>query len=78
MKNSEMKNTAFTMTFTPIAISIFCGVLLAVNDAIPVVPGWPLWGLLLVSMVVALVVITSLLLIGLVQWFMQYMNKPAV
>ena len=73
-----MKNTAFKIAFTPVAISMICGILLAVNSVIHVLPAWPIWGLVIVSTTVAVFTVGSVLVIGVAQWLMQYVNKQTV
>jgi len=70
------------MTFVPVAISIICGVLITVNQAVPVLPNWPIWRVLVISTIVACCVIGAVLVAGFVQWLLQrleqHVNKPAV
>ena len=73
-----MKVKVFELTFIPVAISMFCGLLIAVNEAIPVLPVWPIWGLFIVSTIAAFIVISSVLTIGFVQWIMQRMSRHAI
>lgn len=73
-----MKVKVFELTFIPVAISMFCGLLIAVNEAIPELPVWPIWGLFVVSTIAAFIVISSVLTIGLVQWIMQRMSRHVI
>ena len=66
-----MKNTAFEITFIPVAISIICGILITINEAAPLLPAWIIWGILIVSTIAAFLLIASVLSVGLVQWFTQ-------
>jgi len=52
-----MMAKVFEITFTPVAISIICGILITVNHAVPIVPIWPIWGMLIISTIVAFGVI---------------------
>jgi len=73
-----MKSTVITIAFAPIAVSILCGVFIAVNSAYPIMQAWPIWGLLIVSTIFSLSTVAVMLLTGVTQWFMQYMKKQTV
>jgi len=70
-----MKNIIFCIAFIPVGISIICSALITTNEAVSVFPIWPIWGVLIISTLVAFFTIASVLTVGLVQWLKQFMNK---
>lgn len=73
-----MKNTAFTIISIPIVISIICGFVIAANSVISILPAWPFLGVLMITAITAVFIAGAFLLIGLVQWLLQYVNKRTV
>ncbi len=72
-----MKNTAFIITYVSVATSIVCGILITVHGAVPVLPIWTLWGLLMMSTIISILVIGSFIVIGITQWVVQHINRQA-
>jgi len=55
-----MKHPTFIITFTPVAISILCSLLLVVNESVSVLPAWLLWQVLMASTMIACCIIVLL------------------
>ena len=73
-----MKNTAFSIISTPIVISIICGFVIAVNSVISILPTWPFFGMLMITTITALFTVGAFLLVGFVQWLLQYLNNRTI
>jgi hypothetical protein len=71
-----MKHPAFTITFTPVAISIFCSFMLVLNEFVPVLPAWVLWQVLMSSTIIALFIIALLFVVWAAQRISQQITNP--
>ena len=62
-----MKHPAFIITFAPVAISIACSVLFAINEFFPLLPVWLLWEIVMVSTMMVFFIAVLLLVAYAVQ-----------